>query len=131
MCSNSDTYLIQLLIKLGCYHYLYALDWQLHCLSGQFAFIYIFDTFFLILKLCSIPRSHKYWHSQSGMYDSKTAFRIHSERNSERVRSERLTLKEPCCLHHFIQTKSADLRHRCDSRNTSQMSNFSLYGICM
>ena len=52
-------------------------------------------TFFLIVKLCSIPSSHKYWHSQSGMCDSKIAFKIHSERNSGRIHSERTMLTPP------------------------------------
>ena len=92
-----------------------------YCLPGQFAFIHNYVAiffFFLTLKLCNIPRSHKYWPSQSGVCGSKTAFR------AGRIHSERAMLSPP-----FYSGKSDDPKCKHEGEKISQMGGFSLRGV--
>lgn len=45
-------------------------------------------------------------------------------------KQEGLTLKESCCLHHFIQAKSDNIKCRLEGEKISQMGGFPVRGVC-
>lgn len=44
-------------------------------------------------------------------------------------KQEELTLKESCCLHHFIRPKSDDIKCRLEGEEISQMGGFPVHGV--